>query len=74
MAARHDSTELLRSAKLPVLVLAGASDQVIAPEKAKALATSIPNARLVMVEHAGHMPMLEQPQATTTAIREFLSA
>jgi pimeloyl-ACP methyl ester carboxylesterase len=28
---------------------------------------------LVMVEHAGHMPMLKQPEATTIAIRDFLN-
>jgi pimeloyl-ACP methyl ester carboxylesterase len=26
-----------------------------------------------MVENAGHMPMLEQSQATTTALRSFLT-
>ena len=29
-------------------------------------------ATLTMIEHAGHMPMLEQPEATTTAIGNFL--
>ncbi|MCC7206743.1 MAG: alpha/beta hydrolase, partial [Anaerolineae bacterium] len=32
-----------------------------------------PNATLVTIENAGHMPMLEQPQATALAIRNFMN-
>ena len=73
MAARPDSSAQLANLKIPVLLLAGDKDQIIPPEKAKAIAASIPTATLTIVENAGHMPMLEQPDATTAAIRSFLS-
>ncbi len=74
MAARPDSGAQMRNLKIPVLLLTGDKDQIIPPEKAKAMAASLPPATLTIIENAGHMPMLEQPDATTTAIRGFLSA
>jgi pimeloyl-ACP methyl ester carboxylesterase len=74
MAGRADSGPLLPNLNLPVLILTGDKDQIISPEKARAMAATIPTATFAMVENAGHLPMLEQPPATTTAIRDFLSA
>lgn len=72
LAARPESGSLLPKFQIPVLILTGDKDQIIPPEKAKTMAAVIPRATLKIVENAGHMPMLEQPQATTTAIRDFL--
>jgi 3-oxoadipate enol-lactonase len=74
MAIRPDSSEILPKISVPVLILTGDKDQIIPLEKTKAMAATIPTATLTVVENAGHMPMLEQPQATTTALRDFLSA
>jgi pimeloyl-ACP methyl ester carboxylesterase len=72
MAARPDSTEMLAQITVPSLILSGDNDQLIPKERSLTMAEAIPNATLVTVENAGHMPMLEQPQATTMAIRNFL--
>ena len=72
MAARSDSGELLAAANLPVLILAGGKDQIIPIAKAQAIAASVKTATLATLDGAGHMPMLEQPEATTKAIQEFL--
>jgi 3-oxoadipate enol-lactonase len=72
MAARADATELLRHLRMPILLLAGARDQVIAVDKARAMAALNPLVKLETIEGAGHMPMLEQPQATTEVLRKFL--
>jgi len=40
---------------------------------AEEMARTMPGAALVRIEGAGHMPMIEQPEATTAALREFLS-
>jgi 3-oxoadipate enol-lactonase len=73
MALRPDSTSLLADIDVPALIMAGDKDQIIPLSKAEDVAASIPNAILVTIENAGHMPMLEQPQATVHAIRNFLS-
>ena len=72
MAGRPDSNPMLPGLKIPVLVMTGDKDQIIPPEKARATAAAIPGATLAIIENAGHMPMLEQPRATTEAIRGFL--
>jgi 3-oxoadipate enol-lactonase len=74
MAARPDSGALLPKISVPVLILAGDKDQIIPPDKAKAMASAIKTATLTTVANAGHMAMLEQPEATTTAIGNFASA
>lgn len=73
MAARPDSTELLPHINVPALVMVGDSDQLIPPPRSEATAAALPNATLVTIENAGHMPMLEQPQATALALRNFLA-
>ena len=63
----------LHEIETPALALAGADDakyRAIAERTAGAL----PNARLQIVPEAGHAIHLEQPQAFSVAVREFLSA
>lgn len=74
MAARPDSRETLRGLKIPALVISGAEDELIGAELADELAGLIPGARHVVIPGAGHMPMVEQPDATTDALREFLES
>lgn len=73
MRDRHDSTGLLPTlAGLPTLVMVGEDDTVTPPDSARRMAAAIPGARLVVVPGAAHVPPVEQPAETTTAIREFL--
>lgn len=73
MALRPDSGAVLHNISVPVLILAGDQDQIIPPDKAKAMAAALKTATLTMVQRSGHMPMLEQPDATTTALDDFLA-
>lgn len=72
MAARPDSVETLRQIATPAVVIAGVEDQIVKFDVAEQMAQSIPGATLVPIEGAGHMPMIEQPEATTAALRAFL--
>ena len=74
MAVRHDANAMLSTINIPVLVVAGDKDQIIPLAKAETLASAIPKATLKVIANAGHMPMLEQPAATTAAIHDFLRA
>ena len=47
MAARPDSTQTLRDADLPALVVAGAEDVLTPPEECEAMARLLPDARFV---------------------------
>ncbi len=73
MAARPDLSAMLPKISVPVLIIVGDSDQIVPMQRAEAMASALPNAVLATIENAGHMPMLEQPQATALAIRNFLA-
>jgi proline iminopeptidase len=59
---------------VPTLVMAGRDDFVFPPEHQVELAAGIPNARLRIIERAGHSPHLEQPAEVMEAIRDFIGA
>jgi proline iminopeptidase len=58
---------------VPTLVMAGRDDFVFPPECQQQLVAGIPDARLRIIERAGHNPHEEQPAAVMQAVREFLS-
>jgi len=58
---------------VPTLVIAGASDFVFPPEAQREMASRIPNARLHLVDAAGHDPWLERPDDFFPVVRSFLT-
>lgn len=60
--------------KAPTLVIAGRDDFVFPPECQLELASGISNARLQLIERAGHNPHSEQPAEVMQAVRDFLPA
>jgi len=75
MRDRPDSTPLLATlVGVPTLVLVGQEDVITPPPLAQAMATAIPEARLVEVPGAGHLPCIEQPVPTTRAVLKFLQS
>jgi proline iminopeptidase len=56
----------------PVLVIHGVAD-VVPPEGAREWAASFPDARLLMLERAGHLLQVEQPGIFFPAIETFLA-
>ncbi len=57
---------------VPVLVLGGAQDVLIAPEALVRFTGEIPKARLVLWEDVGHSAQLEQPQRFIELLAEFI--
>jgi pimeloyl-ACP methyl ester carboxylesterase len=52
-------------------VVWGESDRVFTPGYGAALAAAIPGARFELVAKAGHLPQLEQPEATLALLDGF---
>jgi pimeloyl-ACP methyl ester carboxylesterase len=71
---RADSRPGLASIGCPVLVVAGADDDVTPPELAAEIADGIPGARLTVLDDCGHLSALEQPAAVTMALTGWLTA
>jgi proline iminopeptidase len=59
--------------KAPTLVMAGREDFIFPPEHQAELAAGIPNARLVIIDRAGHNPHDEQPAEVLMTVRDFLA-
>lgn len=57
----------------PTLVLCGRQDALTPPALHEELAALIPGARLVVVEHCGHLSTLERPEEVDEALRRWLA-
>ncbi len=60
--------------KVPALVMAGRSDFLFPPEHQAILADRLPNAKLVLIECAGHNPQMERTAEVIQAVRDFMAA
>jgi pimeloyl-ACP methyl ester carboxylesterase len=72
--SRPDSRPTLAAIDCPTLVLVGDEDQLTPPELAREMANGIRGARLVIVPESGHLSTIEQPQAVTKALVEWMQS
>lgn len=73
MRDRPDSTESLADLHMPVLIIHGKDDQIIPPAEAEAIAKAIPNNALYLIDEAGHLPNLEQPEEFNRIVEKYLA-
>ena len=73
LAARPDSFGDLGAVAVPTLVISGAEDMVTGPDQGRAVASAIRDARFVLVEGAGHLVNLEQPEQVNEALLNFIA-
>ena len=71
---RIDSRAFLPRIQCPTLVLCGREDLLTPLELHEEMAAAIPGARLVVVEHCGHLSALEQPQQVSAALAAWLAS
>ncbi|MCL4273416.1 MAG: alpha/beta fold hydrolase [Anaerolineales bacterium] len=69
---QFDVTDRLAEIKIPALILCGEHDRMMPPKFSHSLRDALPNAQLFMIENAGHMAQLEQPDVVAEAIKQFL--
>ncbi len=70
---RPDQTATLKKITVPTLILCGRHDTLCDVRRHEFMRDLVPGAVLEIVEDAGHLPPLEQPQATTAAIERWLT-
>lgn len=73
MQRRPDHQKTLRRVMLPALILAGRRDMVVPLRRQDFASALMPYGRLQIVEDAGHLAPLEQPEAVTEALEGFLN-
>ena len=70
--ANYDLRPGLPGIHAPTLLIVGTKDATV--PGIKAINAAIPGSKLVELEGAGHLSNLEQPDAFTSALQQFLSA
>jgi pimeloyl-ACP methyl ester carboxylesterase len=69
MAERVDSTPLLATLNVPVVIVHGDADSLIPIDRAREVQAALPDAHLVEIRGAGHIPMMEDKEKTAEALR-----
>lgn len=72
MQRRPDQQKTMRKVRLPALVLAGRQDPLVPLRRQEFTATLMPYGQFQIIEDAGHMAPLEQPEAVSSAVETFL--
>jgi pimeloyl-ACP methyl ester carboxylesterase len=73
-AERPDYVDMLARIEVPTLVVVGRDDEFTPISDAALMYERIPNATLVVVEEAAHMPNLERETDFNQALRHFLDS
>jgi 3-oxoadipate enol-lactonase len=72
--AGHDLRRELGAIRAPTLVLAAADDPATPPEHGRLIADAVAGARLVVLERARHLAVVERPEETARALLGHLTA
>lgn len=70
---REDATPLLQDIACPVLVLNGREDRLTTAQTAEDIAKGIPGAELELIQDAGHLSNMEQPDRFNRALLGHIS-
>ena len=71
---RANLMPLLRETKMPLGVLWGTDDRTVPARNVDLVRRSRPDARVVMIERAGHVPMIERSEAFVAMLERLLDS
>jgi pimeloyl-ACP methyl ester carboxylesterase len=72
-AVHHDLVVPLEEISVPTLVIHGALDVIVPPSMGREAASRIPSSELVILDDAGHVPIITRPDAVAAAITDWWS-
>ena len=72
LANRTETCSILKSIAVPTLIICGRYDQVTPLPQSEYMQKNIPNAILHIIDSAGHVSNLEQPEEFNTLLSDFL--
>lgn len=73
-AERRDYTSILGDIHVPTLITVGTEDAFTPVSDAQFMHERIPGSQLAIIENAGHLPNLEQPDAFNYYLQNFLAS
>lgn len=72
LQTRPDQQQTLSQTTCPALVLCGRDDTLCPVHRHELMHDLMPHSTLQVIDNAGHLPTLEQPEITTQALRRWL--
>ena len=72
IADRQPMCALLNEINVPVLILCGKEDALTPPDQSEFLQSHIVNSKLCLIDSAGHLSNLEQPEKFNQCLNDFL--
>ncbi|MEH6835550.1 MULTISPECIES: alpha/beta fold hydrolase [Falsihalocynthiibacter] len=72
LQSRPDQQDTLRHITVPTLALCGRFDTLCPVQRHELICALVPNATLTVIEGAGHLPTLEQPDLTNATLTRWL--
>lgn len=72
LQARPDQQETLKSVEMPTLILMGREDRLCPLDRHELMNDLVAGSELKIIEGAGHLPTLEQPEAVNAAFKTWL--
>jgi 3-oxoadipate enol-lactonase len=72
MAVREDQTERLSEIKVPTLILVGREDAITPVADSEKMHAAIAGSRFLVIENAGHVSNIEQPEQFNRVLSDFL--
>lgn len=73
LLGRLDARPVLPTIQCPTLVLTGEDDAWSPPARHEEIAAAIPGAKLEIIARSGHMTTMEQPEAVSAAMRNWVT-
>ena len=73
LAKRDETCSTLEKIKIPVLILCGKEDSITPPAQSEKMKNEIPGSTMFLIDKAGHMSNLEQPEEFNMHINNFIS-
>ena len=70
----YDVLDRLKDIEVPTLVICGREDKLTPLKYSRHLAEVIPDARIEVIDSAGHMAMLERPVEVQRAVKAFMDS
>lgn len=71
MAERPDSRPILPTINVPTTIVVGSADALTPPAMSESMAEAIPDAELIVLEGAGHLSNMEDPERFLSALRKL---
>lgn len=68
-----DIRRILKDITMPALIIHGRQDKICPPQAGEFLKKKLKNARIFLIDGAGHAPFLTQPQTVNALIEDFIS-